>query len=255
MNEPELERTLGLPVLATSLVKGVPANFTESLAQAKAAPAPELTDAAARLTWATSHVASTIQVGTSSKRADWLDRCTGHRILGPAIFLGLMTALFWCVFSVAGIPMGWIESFFALAKDAVAPLAGEGLFGEFIVDGVIGGGIFFREFSKLAAYQLVIFVTGVLVVLSGIVYLTYHRTANLMKGSEDQARTSPHFHPNLDLENLSITPSYKGGIACNGRFCHHGCGSHSSVSRCAEQSGARLRESYTSDESVGGCRR
>ena len=95
-------------------------------------------DAAARLTWATSHVASTIQVGTSSKRADWLDWCTGHRILGPAIFLGLMTALFWCVFSVAGIPMGWIESFFAMAKDAVAPLAGEGLFGEFIVDGVIG---------------------------------------------------------------------------------------------------------------------
>ena len=38
VNEPELERTLGLPVLATSLVKGVPANFTESLAQAKAAP-------------------------------------------------------------------------------------------------------------------------------------------------------------------------------------------------------------------------
>ena len=138
VNEPKLQRTLGLPVLATSLVKGVPENFTESLAQAKAAPAPELTDAAARLTWATSHVASTIQVGTSSKRADWLDWCTGHRILGPAIFLGLMTALFWCVFSVAGIPMGWIESFFAMAKDAVSPLAGEGLFGEFVVDGVIG---------------------------------------------------------------------------------------------------------------------
>lgn len=138
VNDEELSQTLGLPVLATSLLNGLPSNFAEMLGKAKTASVTNLNNAAARLAWASEHVASTIQVGNSSKHSDWLDRCTGHKILGPTIFLGLMTLLFWCVFSVAGIPMGWIESFFATAKHVVAPLVGEGLFAEFIIDGLIG---------------------------------------------------------------------------------------------------------------------
>jgi len=71
--------------------------------------------------------------------SDKIDRVLTHRILGPALMLGVLYGMFLVTFSVGDIPMGWVESFFAWLGGAAAEFLPEGLLRSMIVDGIIGG--------------------------------------------------------------------------------------------------------------------
>ncbi|MGI5835478.1 MAG: ferrous iron transport protein B [Chloroflexota bacterium] len=70
-----------------------------------------------------------------------LDRAATHPILGPALLLGLLALLFWCVYSLAAPVVGLLERAITAAGDALqaalegAPTWLSGL----LVDGVLGG--------------------------------------------------------------------------------------------------------------------
>lgn len=71
--------------------------------------------------------------------SDRLDRWLLHPFWGWVIFLTTMFAVFWAIFSLAGIPMGWIESGIGLLGGFVGTLVPEGDLRSLLVDGVIGG--------------------------------------------------------------------------------------------------------------------
>ncbi len=71
--------------------------------------------------------------------SDKIDRVLTHRILGPALMLGVLYGMFLVTFTVGDIPMGWVESFFAWLGGTAAELIPESLLRSMIVDGIIGG--------------------------------------------------------------------------------------------------------------------
>lgn len=71
--------------------------------------------------------------------SDKIDRVLTHRLLGPMLMLGVLYGMFLVTFTVGDIPMGWMESFFALLGDTAAAYLPEGLLRSMIVDGIIGG--------------------------------------------------------------------------------------------------------------------
>jgi len=75
----------------------------------------------------------------SSNFSDKLDAVLLHPILGWVCFIGIMFALFWSIFSFAGIPMGWIESLQDFLIGKVENAMGEGDLRDLLTQGVIGG--------------------------------------------------------------------------------------------------------------------
>jgi ferrous iron transport protein B len=71
--------------------------------------------------------------------SDKLDVVLLHPVWGWMVFLTTMFAVFWAIFSFAGIPMGWIESGQGLVAGWVESLVPEGDLRSLLVDGVIGG--------------------------------------------------------------------------------------------------------------------
>lgn len=62
-----------------------------------------------------------------------------HPFFGWLSFLGIMFTVFWAIFSLSGIPMGWIEAAFEALGDCAAGIMPKGDFQSLLVDGVIGG--------------------------------------------------------------------------------------------------------------------
>lgn len=75
----------------------------------------------------------------SSSVSDKLDTFLLHPILGWVCFIGIMFALFWSIFSFAGIPMGWIESLQDFLIGKVEGAMAEGDLRDLLTQGVIGG--------------------------------------------------------------------------------------------------------------------
>lgn len=71
--------------------------------------------------------------------SDRLDRWLLHPLWGWVVFLTTMFTVFWAIFSLAGIPMGWIESAIGALGGFVGALVPEGDLRSLLVDGVIGG--------------------------------------------------------------------------------------------------------------------
>lgn len=71
--------------------------------------------------------------------SDRIDAVLLHPVFGWVAFIGIMFALFWSIFSFAGIPMGWIESLQDAMIGLVESLMGEGDLRDLITQGVIGG--------------------------------------------------------------------------------------------------------------------
>ncbi|MBX3743705.1 MAG: ferrous iron transport protein B [Verrucomicrobiae bacterium] len=77
--------------------------------------------------------------GMEETLSDRLDRVLTHRVWGLAIFAGLMLAIFQAMFSVAEVPMGWIEEGVAGLGGWVSDVMPEGDLQGLLADGVIAG--------------------------------------------------------------------------------------------------------------------
>lgn len=75
----------------------------------------------------------------ATERADRWDRFLTHPFLGPVVFVWVMGALFWTIFALADLPMGWIESAFEGLGGTVANWIPDGPIRGLVVDGVIAG--------------------------------------------------------------------------------------------------------------------
>ena len=75
----------------------------------------------------------------SERRTDALDRVLTHPLWGLLIFAGLMTGLFYAIFSLASLPMDLIELSFGTAGDWLRTVLPEGAIADLAVDGIVGG--------------------------------------------------------------------------------------------------------------------
>ncbi|MBK7539286.1 MAG: ferrous iron transport protein B [Myxococcales bacterium] len=72
-------------------------------------------------------------------RTERIDRVLLHRGLGFAAFLGVMFVIFMSLFAWSEPAIGAVEAIFELAKDGARGVLGQGVFADFITDGVIAG--------------------------------------------------------------------------------------------------------------------
>lgn len=70
---------------------------------------------------------------------DRIDAHALHPVKGWGIFVTLMLTVFWSIFKLAEIPMGWIEAGQEALQGWVGGLLGEGDFQSLVVDGMIAG--------------------------------------------------------------------------------------------------------------------
>jgi ferrous iron transport protein B len=75
----------------------------------------------------------------SANVSDRLDAVLLHPILGWLCFLAIMFALFWSIFSFAGIPMGWIESLQESLISVIESRMAGGDLRDLLTRGIIGG--------------------------------------------------------------------------------------------------------------------
>jgi len=73
------------------------------------------------------------------ERSDRLDKVLLQPLLGFAIFLGLMTVVFQALFSWADPMIGWVEGGVGAAAALVGGWLPDGLFHDFVVDGIFAG--------------------------------------------------------------------------------------------------------------------
>lgn len=77
--------------------------------------------------------------GSEASLSDKIDRWLLHPIFGWAFFVTVLFGIFWAIFSLAGIPMGWIEALQDWVSGIVASTMSEGDLQSLLIDGVIGG--------------------------------------------------------------------------------------------------------------------
>ena len=75
----------------------------------------------------------------SARRTEQLDGVLTHPVWGLGLFALIMAGLFISIFSIAQLPMTWIEAGFSVVGDAVGALVPEGDLQSFLVDGLVGG--------------------------------------------------------------------------------------------------------------------
>ncbi|WP_193211645.1 ferrous iron transporter B [Luteolibacter marinus] len=75
----------------------------------------------------------------SSTLSDKLDAWLLHPFWGWVAFAAIMIGIFWTIFSVAGIPMGWIEDGTGAVRDWVNASMSEGDFRSLLADGIVTG--------------------------------------------------------------------------------------------------------------------
>jgi len=77
--------------------------------------------------------------GTDASWSERLDGVLTHRVWGWVLFLGIMATVFFTIFRLAEIPMGWIESTQDTVNGWVRSILGPGDFRDLLTDGVIAG--------------------------------------------------------------------------------------------------------------------
>ncbi len=142
----KLSEELGVPVVPIQANRGK--GLTE-LKQAMRHPFPsppevihwEKANAEARRTFGLKTVDLAARRATlhSTNLSDRLDAVLLHPVLGWVCFIAIMFALFWSIFSFAGIPMGWIESIQESLIGTVESRMSEGDLRDLITQGIIGG--------------------------------------------------------------------------------------------------------------------
>jgi ferrous iron transport protein B len=75
----------------------------------------------------------------SATRSDRIDAWLLNPFYGWVTFLAIMVGIFWTIFSIAEIPMGWIEAGTGAVRDFVNRSLAEGDFRSLLADGVVTG--------------------------------------------------------------------------------------------------------------------
>jgi ferrous iron transport protein B len=101
----------------------------------------ELDDEAvlARWRWLDHEIPKLLKRRADRSRTERLDRFLLHRGLGFAAFIAVMTLVFMSLFWGADPMIAWIEAAFGAVGELVRAQLGDGVFTDFIVDGIIAG--------------------------------------------------------------------------------------------------------------------
>ncbi len=79
-------------------------------------------------------------LGSSAlQTSDRIDAVVTHPVWGWAIFAAIMATMFFGIFTLASIPMGWIESLVAALSGQVSGLLPPGEFHDLVLDGALAG--------------------------------------------------------------------------------------------------------------------
>lgn len=95
----------------------------------------------ARYQWIKSVIKASVK-GPRSKASDItekLDAVFTHKIFGWMAFVGIMSFMFYLIFSVATYPMDWIDGLFVWLGETVQDVMPPGIFTDLVVNGVIAG--------------------------------------------------------------------------------------------------------------------
>jgi ferrous iron transport protein B len=148
-----LSRRLGVPVLPMVASKGTGLDAlrtelqklgAEQAAQVRPADLPEAGASVEQFTaWVDNVLADVYPGGAPAAaldaRVERIDRFLTHPLLGTLVFLLVMGALFWTLFSLAAVPMDLIELTFAHLGNGVSAVLPPGPIRDLLIDGVIGG--------------------------------------------------------------------------------------------------------------------
>jgi ferrous iron transport protein B len=105
-----------------------------------AEPAPRDDEAVlARWAWLDREIPPLIHRAPDRSRTERIDRVLLHRVVGFAAFIGVMTVLFMSLFWWAAPVMDAIDRLFKWSGDQLQRVLGDGVFTDFLVQGVIGG--------------------------------------------------------------------------------------------------------------------
>jgi ferrous iron transport protein B len=105
-----------------------------------AGPAPRDDEAVlARWAWLDREIPPLLHRAPDRSRTERIDRVLLHRVAGFGVFIAVMTVLFMSLFWWAAPVMDAIDQFFKWGGDQLAGVLGEGIFTDFLVQGVIGG--------------------------------------------------------------------------------------------------------------------
>ena len=89
------------------------------------------------------YIDAVISKATGVRRVLWnaekIDSVLMHRVWGFPLFLLIMSAIFCATFELGKFPMEWIREGFSSLSGAICASAGDGAFGNFVANGLVGG--------------------------------------------------------------------------------------------------------------------
>ncbi len=162
-----LSHALGVPVIETVAVRkrGLDA-LVAALADNIDNPQRSLISAKQDFSAEAKRIARAAVISETQTR-QWtrtLDSVMLHPVGGIAILLGLLFVMFQAVYAWSEAPIGWIESGFGLATEAINGAMPDGLFRSFLTDGVIAGVgsvvVFLPQILILFLFILILEATG-----------------------------------------------------------------------------------------------
>jgi len=93
----------------------------------------------ARWTWLDREIGKIAKRPPDRSRTERIDRLLLHRVLGFGVFMAVMTVMFMSLFWWSEPAIDLVDGLFSSLGDAVRSLLDDGIFTDFLVDGVIGG--------------------------------------------------------------------------------------------------------------------
>jgi ferrous iron transport protein B len=117
----------------------IPTSLRAAVGNASAAPALAEAAIVARWAWLDREIPKLARVVPDRSRTERLDRILLHRALGFVVFLAVMAVMFMALFWWSAPLIDGIDRGFKAAGDALRGALGDGVFTDFVCDGLIGG--------------------------------------------------------------------------------------------------------------------
>lgn len=153
----QLQRALGLPLLAVNGADGAGVHELKELLTTAplTAPSPAVIAALPPVPARSSALRS---------RTDKLDKLLLHPLLGPLVLAAVLVFMFQLVFTVAEPFIGWVERAQGWVEDGVAALVPDGMLHSFLIDGMVNGVgsvlVFVPQIALLIAFVTMVEATG-----------------------------------------------------------------------------------------------